>query len=309
MKILIIGYGSIGKRHSKILSNIKKIDKIDIVTGQNLKEYNYGNCFDSLYNITNIEEYDYFIIANETYKHFDTLKYITEYVNDKKILVEKPLFCRIKKLNIFNNSIYVAYNLRFHPIIEKIKNILENEKVLFANLIAGQYLPNWRPNTDYRKSYSASSKKGGGVLRDLSHELDLINFLFSQIESIFTINKKISDLEIFSDDIFTGIGKTKNGVIVNITLDYISKIALRKIIIHTLNKTIKADIIKNKIEICDKYGNHQILKKEVERNDSYLKMHLAVINDEVESLCSFKDGLKVMQLIDKVKLNKANDEK
>jgi len=308
VKVLLIGYGSIGKRHAEILNKIEKIKRIDIVTSQNIKN-SYGKCFISMQKIDNFKEYDYFVIANETYKHFDTLKYITQKVSGKKILVEKPLFCKTRKLDISNNIVYVAYNLRFHPIIEEIFNILKNKKAIFANLIAGQYLPTWRPNIDYRQSYSASEQKGGGVLRDLSHEIDYVNFLFSEIKHLYVINKKISNLEISSDDIFTAIGETKSGTIVNITLDYISKTPLRKIVIHTLNKTLKADLIKNYIKIFDKFGKYQTIKKKVKRSDSYLKMHLSFINDKTENLCSFKEGLKVMELIDQVKLKRRLNEK
>jgi CMP-N,N'-diacetyllegionaminic acid synthase len=89
------------------------------------------------------------------------LKYIVNRVREKKILVEKPLFNKVQKIETFNNDVFVAYNLRFHPLIEDLRKIIAKEKVLLFNAIAGQYLPFWRENLDYRESYSASYAKGG----------------------------------------------------------------------------------------------------------------------------------------------------
>ncbi len=300
MRALVIGYGSIGKRHVQLLNTLEKITDVDIVTKQNIKEYP-GKHFLTLQDIPNLSEYDYFVIANETYKHFDTLHSILRRVRKKKILVEKPLFCKQKELNIFDNEVFVAYNLRFHPVIEELNKILKNEKILFVNIFTGQYLPTWRPQRDYRLSYSASLEQGGGVLLDLSHEIDYINFLFSQIVSLKSFNKKISNLEISSDDIFTAIGETENGTLINISLDYISKKPLRRILVHTLNKTVEADLINNHIEIFDTTSKMQSIKKKSDKNESYKKMHMAVIENRHQKLCSFEEGLEIIKLIDTIR--------
>lgn len=300
MRALVIGYGSIGKRHVQLLNTLEKITDVDIVTKQNIKEYP-GKHFLTLQDIPNLSEYDYFVIANETYKHFDTLHSILRRVRKKKILVEKPLFCKQKELNIFDNEVFVAYNLRFHPVIEELNKILKNEKILFVNIFTGQYLPTWRPQRDYRLSYSASLEQGGGVLLDLSHEIDYINFLFSHIVSLKSFNKKISNLEISSDDIFTAIGETENGALINISLDYISKKPLRRILVHTLNKTVEADLINNHIEIFDTTSKMQSIKKKSDKNESYKKMHMAVIENRHQKLCSFEEGLEIIKLIDTIR--------
>lgn len=116
MRILVIGYGSIGQRHKRILESLDA--KVDIVTKQKLSD---KTTFKSLKSVKNLKKYDYFIIASETTKHFQQLKYLDSKVKNKKIFCEKPLFETDKKLDIKNNKVYVGYVLRFHPLLQKLK--------------------------------------------------------------------------------------------------------------------------------------------------------------------------------------------
>ena len=303
MKVLIIGYGSIGKRHYNILSKFEKIMDIDIVTKQNLKN---SKTFNSLDEIKNLNLYDYFIIASETIKHYEQLKYICSKTDGKKILVEKPLYDKKYKEIKTNNQIFIAYNLRFHPILKKLKKLIEGKKVYYVNIISGQYLPTWRPEQDYRKSYSADLTKGGGVLRDLSHELDYARWLFGDFINISAINTKISDLDIKSDDLFTAIVTTSKKVIVNLTVDYISKVPIRRLFIHTEENTIEADMIKNTIICTDKNGNQENIKtKEMDRDYTYIKMHKSVIENSTETLCSFEDGKNIVDIIESIEFKES----
>ena len=301
MKVLIVGFGSIGKRHFEILSGLPEVESVDIVTKQDVHNKE-GVTFKELEQINDLTIYDYFVIASETVKHYQQLDYVSSRVKSKKILVEKPLFDKkYKELSHSHNAVFTAYNLRFHPVIKKVKDLIKNEKVYYVNAICGQHLPTWRPEQDYRQSYSADINQGGGVLRDLSHELDYLTWLFGDIDKIDSINTKISDLEISSDDVFTAIAVTSNKVIVNVTVDYISKSAMRRLLIHTQNSTIEADIINSKITIYDKRSNTEcidIVKED--RNYSYTKMHQAIINGTVEPVCSFDEGKKIVNLIDSI---------
>ena len=299
MKVLIIGYGSIGKRHFEILKELKGVSSIDLVTKQNIPDI---TCIKNISDVINITVYDYFIISSETVKHYEQLKYICKKVNNKKILVEKPLYNHVNKDIKTNNKIITAYNLRFHPILKKLKQILKNEQIYYANVICGQYLPTWRPNTDYRQSYSADIKQGGGVLRDLSHELDYIDWLFGSIGKIDSISTKISELEINSDDIFTAIAITENKTIINLTIDYISKNPIRRLIVHTSGNTIEADMINSTLVIYYKNGNKENIEVEQkDRNYTYAEMHKSIIKNDLDEMCSFEEGKKIVDIIENIK--------
>lgn len=298
MNTLIIGYGSIGKRHYEVLKSLTTINTIGIVTSQSIPDV---TTYTSLENVNDLDFYDYFIIASETYKHYEQLHYLDTHTKNKIILCEKPLFSTYTPNTSFmSNQIYIGYVLRFHPIIQKIHTLLKNDNALYTQIRCGSYLPFWRPGTDYRQSYSASKSSGGGVLLDLSHELDYMQWLFGVPTQLTAVQTKISDLEINSDDLVVASGTTDKGVVFNLSLDYISKVPFREIIIHTFSKTIYADLINNILRIGDKEGNVEpITIESYERNDLFIKMHLSALTNH-EYLCTLNEGLNVMKTISSI---------
>ena len=294
MKVLLIGYGSIGKRHEEVLTSFKNIETIDIVTKQNLEN---KITFKSLEEVLNIEGYDYYIIASETSKHYEQLKFLDLRVKNKKIFCEKPLFDTKQGLEIVQNSVFVGYVLRFHPLLEKLKELIVEEKVISVNIQCGQYLPSWRPSVDYRKSYSAFKNQGGGVLLDLSHEIDYLQWLFGSIEELKSYQLKISDLEIDSDDFTTFIGKTVTGAMVNVSIDYISKITHRVMMVNTIDCSYKLDFIENKLIEVDKEGKKIVVEsKKLERNDMFRWMHSSILEDK-QQCCILEEAQEIMSTI------------
>lgn len=296
MKVLIIGYGSIGKRHFEVLSSLVTIKEISIVTKQRLTQ---KTTYSTLEEIKNLNDYDYFLIASETSKHYEQLQYLESKVNDKLIFCEKPLFETKKSLVVRNNKVYIGYVLRFHPLLEKLKELIKNEFILNINASCGQYLPAWRDG-DYRDSYSSKKEEGGGVLLDLSHEIDYVQYLCGKIDEVKSYQVKISDLEIDSDDLTTLVGKTTKGVVINISIDYISKITHRGIYLNTLNSSYKLDFINNTLTQKDKQGFTEMFKSEnLERNSMFEKMHRSILDDKVDA-CTYVEALDVMDVIYKI---------
>ena len=298
VRALIIGYGSIGQRHSSVLSKLLGQNNVSLVTSQVIESH---TCFPSIEDVSNINNYDYFIISNETSKHLKTLTTLNNLVKGKSILVEKPLFSQIQNLSL-NNLVYVGYNLRFHPVILKIKEIISTDKVLSCHVITGQYLPSWRPNSDYRKSYSAHKSLGGGVILDLSHELDFITFLTGKISRLSSAFDKISNLEIDSEDSMSLVGMTESNTLINLSVDYLLKIPQRKITITTTKFTLIGDLINNTLQIAYEYNEIENINFEpLERNYTYTKMHKALLENNKEFLCSYNEGLSLLDLVNTIK--------
>ena len=294
MKVLLIGFGSIGKRHYEVLSKIPKIKTIDLVTKQDIKD---NVCYKNLEGIDNINKYDYFVIATQTNKHFEQLKFLEENLKDKLIFCEKPLFESKKDLEIKNNKLFVGYVLRFHPLLKKLKEFIKDEKIILINAKCGQYLPQWRKNIDYKNSYSAKKEEGGGVLLDLSHEIDYVQWLFGKINEIKSYQVKISDLEINSDDLTMLIGKTDKNIFVNISIDYISKNTHRKLLVESFENSYELDFISNKLIKKDKNTLEEIYSfSNLERNYMFEKMHLDIFNQQ-KNVSTFKEALGVMKTI------------
>lgn len=297
MKALIIGYGSIGRRHHQVLLELDNVEEVHIVTKQMLDNIIH---FRSIEDIENLDVYDYFIIASETHKHFTQLKYLESKVSNKRVFCEKPLFEVKKELNILKNKVFVGYVLRFHPLLQKLKTFLQGEKVINVHVKCGSYLPTWRQNIDYRDSYSAKKEEGGGVLLDLSHEIDYVQWLFGKVVEIKSYQMKVSDLEINSDDLVVAIGKTSKGTIVNLSLDYISKMSHRKLMVDTDEKSFELDLINNILITKDKNSLEQKYEfPKLERNYMFEQMHKSILSNE-ESVCTFLEGMEVMETISKI---------
>ena len=177
-------------------------------------------------------------------------------------------------------------------MIEKLRDVLTGEKLLSVQVYVGQYLPTWRPGTDYRDSYSASKALGGGALRDLSHELDYLNWLLGGWERLVALGGQMSHLEIDSDDLYALMMQTKRCPVVTVQLNYLDRVARREIIINTDKATIKVDLIQGTLQI-----NDQTERVQIERDTTYRAQHQAVISGEEGQLCSLLEGLDVMRMI------------
>lgn len=296
MKALLIGYGSIGRRHDVVLATFSEIEETHIVTKQTLAD---RVTFSALENVENIQSYDYFLIASETKKHYEQLCWLNEQVSGKKIFCEKPLFEKYYDLPVMNNQVYVGYVLRFHPVLQKIKSLLDGQKVLTANIACGSYLPNWRTNIDYRDSYSAKKAEGGGVLLDLSHELDYAAWLAGDLLEVKSYQTKVSDLEIDSDDLVSLVGRTDQLATINLVMDYFSQSAHRLIRINTNAFTLEADLIKNKLIQTSVNGVKEAFAfQTLQRNDMFDAMHNEILFKEHKKyVCTLEQGLSIMQTI------------
>ncbi len=261
MKILLIGLGSIGKRHVRILKEkYKKIyalrsGKNEPINGLGIKE------------VTSWEEVervkpDVVFITNPTYLHVETAIKCAE--SGFKIFMEKPLGSDlenldelikiIKKKNIVS---YVGYNLRFHPVISALSEYLVKHKPLHARVVCSSYLPNWRPGTDFLKSYSANLKMGGGVILDLTHEPDFVSHLFGEIKDIKGSFSKRGNITVDAEDYADMVLETKICP-VNIHINFLSHLKQRYIQIDFEDLTVTGDILNCEIK---EFQNERLRKK------------------------------------------------
>ena len=254
-KVIFFGLGSIGRRHLNLLK--KKYD-YDVFAYRVIKK-NSIEGVKNLYNINDVFKIDADIafITNPPYLHIDTSLLCLE-AGIKYLFIEKPLSNTLKSIEYFFKEfknyqalIYIGYNMRFNPVLKRLKEILETKKdnIYYSQTFCGSYLPDWRPRQDYRKTYSAKEKEGGGVILDLSHEFDYNEWLFGKIDSINGFYGKISDLEINSEDFCDVIIKFKSKMIASIHLDYFSYNMQRFIRVLTYNEEIIADLIKKELII------------------------------------------------------------
>jgi|TARA_B100001964_G_scaffold240126_1_gene309254 CMP-N,N'-diacetyllegionaminic acid synthase len=297
--VLVSGYGSIGRRHVNILSKLVKKKNITILTNQKLSNFRTIKTIKALNEVNP----DYIVISNPTSDHINKISFIEKNCKNKFVLVEKPLFSKPDKINIKNNKYYIGYNLRFNPIINFLKKKIKSKEIWSVNIFCGSYLPDWRSNINYKHSSSAKKDLGGGVLLDLSHELDYVQWLFGKVQIEHCKIKKLSNLNIETEDFANLIGKTTKVSSIQITLNYFTRNPTRKIFIDGKNISVQADL--NKKNVVYHNGN----KKKIynfnnsNRNAEYKRQHLAILkkNKYTDRLCSFEEGRQLVYLINQIR--------
>lgn len=291
MIVLIIGYGSAGKRHLKVLKKNKQIKKIYVITKQ--EKISTGKVI-FLKKIIKINP-KIIVIANETSKHKKTLINLEKKFKKKIIIVEKPLFDKFFNFKCKNNKVFIAYNLRFHPILKFIKKMLLH-KVFYVEAETSSYLPYWRKNSDYSKSYSSNKNKGGGTLLDLSHEIDYIKWLFKDFKIKKIYSRKISNLKITSDDFTLILGKLKNGGLIKLKMTYFNKLPKRTLIICFKDgKQIYADLLVSKLKIFDKEKFKLINFKKSSQYLTTKEMYFDILRKNYINVCKYKEALNLLK--------------
>ncbi len=207
-----------------------------------------------------------------------------------KVLLEKPLFHKAGGIpgHSFSGA-YVAYNLRFHPVIRRLKEIAQSATVHAAHAYVGQHISQWRPDTDYRHGYSARKSEGGGVLRDLSHELDYLNWILGGWKQLTAAGGHFSDLEIDSDDIFSILLETENCPVATVQMNYLDAAPRREVILLTDKGSFHADLIAGRV-------NSERLKTGID--DTVIAEHKAVLGNDESVICSLEEGMEVLHMIE-----------
>ena len=274
LKVCFVGLGSIAKRHIRNLSKI--CSEGNIILTADVYRHGKGIEMDSetlsfiasqICDFTDVsDDYDIIFITNPTEYHIETLKRFHK--KGRHFFIEKP-FCHVNQLRELDLSFlrrdsvyYAACPLRYSKVISYVKENICPEDVLSVRSISSSYLPEWRPGIDYRNTYSATKSLGGGVSMDLIHEWDYLYYLFGKPLRVYSMLKKVTDLEIDTEDIAVYIGEYADKI-AEVHLDYIGRSPVRKLELITREETIVCDFINSRIQYL-KQG--KTVELEQERN-------------------------------------------
>ncbi|GAB4169436.1 MAG: Gfo/Idh/MocA family oxidoreductase [Thalassobaculales bacterium] len=278
---LILGRGSIGERHGRVLAALgHRVAFASRRAGVTLEQ---GLA----------DGPGYVVVATETADHGPALARLAAAGYAGQVLVEKPLLAAPGALPAHRfASLHVGYNLRFHPLVTRLRAALAGRRALAAQFYVGQYLPEWRPGRDWRAGYSASAGGGGGALRDLSHELDLALWLLGPARRVAAAGGSLSHLATSADDIAALLLETRDCPAVTIQLNLLDRRTRREIIVVCDDATIAADLVAGTLTV-DRAPPEPVAAG---RDDSYAAMHQAVLGGGGDA-CTGAEGLAVVDLI------------
>ena len=255
MRIIFAGLGSIGQRH---LRNLRQIwgGNAEFLAyrsvGQDIKISEDGTAqsgidLEKAYNIREFANYkealeqnpDAAFITCPTGLHIPMA--LTAARHNCHLFIEKPLSDSMEEIEelikiVKEKSLItlVGYQLRFHPCLKFVRQLIEEGKIgriLSAHIEFGEYLPGAHPYEDYRQGYAARSDLGGGALLSLSHELDNACWLFGMPRKLFALGGKLSSLEMDVDDTGSILMECMMGdkaLPVHIHLDFVQRPPSRK---------------------------------------------------------------------------------
>ena len=283
MKVLIIGYGSIAKRH---IDNLISLTNCQIVVCTKQKQDNFlkkRNCIVISSIIKCIKEKpDIAFITNETKFHVNTAIRLAKF--GIPLFIEKPLSNSMNRVNELESIVkekrivtMVGCNLRFHPCIKRLKKLISSNKIgeiISVHSENGSFLPDWHPYENYTKGYAGRVDLGGGVTLTNIHEIDYLYWLFGNVKEVYSIVRKLSNLQITADDFSLMLIQFKNKIIANIHLNFFEKPSSRYCKIIGNNGIIFCNLITNEIKIysCKKKKWSKELKlKKYDYNDMYVE--------------------------------------
>jgi len=300
MNVLIIGFGSIAKKHLDALRSLNIDIKIWALRSNKKSKATEGII--SIYNYNEIPlNIDFAIISNPTNKHISTIKKLIPL--NIPLFIEKPITHSLINLDdtlslIKDNNVttYVACVLRFHPCLQYVKErmSLNTLRINEVNVYCGSYLPDWRVNTNYKNNYSAKVSEGGGVHLDLFHEIDYTLWLFGfPLNSSKTLESK-SSIDINSYDSANYIFKYEE-FNVNMVLNYFRKTPKRKIEIVFSDKIWEIDLIKGTVIENEEI---ELFNSELSIIDLYkiqLSYFIDCINQQKDAENNFEASSKILK--------------
>jgi len=308
LKILIIGFGSIGQRHYQ---NLKKLGYKDIYVFDvdQIRIKNQGLRIKKI-DEKSLKDFDVVFVCTPNHLH---LKYaILAAKAACHLFIEKPLSHSLNELNPLikicqKNQLItmVGCNLRFNPAVQFIKKYLETGKLGKIYAIHhefGYYLPYWRPKQDYRKNYAVKRAWGGGIILDDIHEFDLLFWLsnFSEVKKAKFIYDKISNLQIETEDICVAAFQFKNGAIGSIRCDYLQQVPSRNLKVIGGKGNLEFDFNTNEVWFKNNKKSQKLFKvKRGNDNHDYaseIKYFLACVKNKKQTFNNLNFAVKTLAI-------------
>ncbi|MBN1666778.1 MAG: Gfo/Idh/MocA family oxidoreductase [Anaerolineales bacterium] len=313
MKILIAGFGSIGRRHFHNLLALGERDIIFYRTGQstlNDAELD-GFTIEPNLEAALAHQPEAVIVANPTALHLSVAIPAAE--AGCSLLLEKPISDSLAGLDDLRSAlqrgggrVLVGFQYRYHPGLERVARLLQENALgrpLSVRVHWGEYLPGWHPWEDYRRGYSARKDLGGGVVLTLSHPLDYLRWLFGEISALWAFTGFRSELELEVEDTAEIGLRFSNGVLGSVHLNYNQRPPRHDLEIVGSGGTLRWDNADGAAKVYRAAGpgtwETYSLPEGFERDwlfRAQLAHFLEVAAGQAEPRCTLTDGIRALEL-------------
>lgn len=315
MKVLLVGLGSIGRRHLKNLKHVEPSAEV-MIWHQRSKPPDYERNASPSYPAVYPEEEalnwnpDVALITSPASLHVDNgLALARQGVH---LFIEKPLSNTLdgvdKLLRLCGKHhlvLIVGYNFRFYKPLAIMRQALRDGQIgrpLALRAEAGQYLLDWRPDQDYRQSVSANRSLGGGALLELSHELDYARWLLGEVKTVRAKTAQLSDLELDVEDMAEVILEFQTGALGSVHLNMIQRPATRTCRIIGTKGTLTWDGASHRVALFSTDTKSWVdlhPAQSIDRNEMYiaeLQHFFDCVRNNQMPIVSGEDGRRVLEI-------------
>jgi predicted dehydrogenase len=308
LRLGILGLGSIGLRHGRnILQMGQNVNGFDPDEDRRARFAELGG-HPAATREGILNSCDILVIATPSGQHLNDLHDAIS--AGCHVFIEKPLSHTDEGLEAILRQaderglvIFAGLNQRFNPVIEAAKAKISDGalgQLLWARLLCGSYLPDWRAGDDYRTGYAANPKTGG-VLFDVIHEFDIANFLLGPARTINACARNTGLLELSAEDCADVVLEHDSGVRSVLHLDYVTRPGRRRVEIAGSSGLLELDLSGRKLQFYDKDGtltHEQTWNSSA--NEDYLnemKQFIRCITHAETPRCNGHDALNVLRQV------------
>lgn len=260
MKIAILGLGSIGRRHGR---NFQAIGGSTIIGFDPSAERRAA--FEAEVVATTTADIEDAVAAADLVcvcspNRFHTDQALLAAKAGKALFIEKPVGIALAPVAELRRVVaekglfaHVGSNWKFHPAFVTMKRLLGEGRVgrvVAAQVLAGQWLPDWHPWEDYRNMYSSRAELGGGIVLD-SHEFDYLPWLLGPVTEVKAFTRNSGALEIDTEDCACVAMRLAGGILATIQVDYIQREYRRRYHICGDGGTLEWDMASGQVRLFD----------------------------------------------------------
>lgn len=250
-QFVVIGGGSIGKRHARNLMSLghSQITIIETDSAQARALTEAGFSVEPDLTAAFAPHIDAVLVCSPSIFHLEHTRAAID--AGKHVFVEKPLATSMDGVDDLVTAAeeaglvaMVGFNMRFRDGFLRAKSLLESGgigKPLAARANASFYLPHYHPDKDYRTRYQAQKNLGGGVVLDDIHELDYLSALFGPVTKVFAVVQRLSHLEMDVEDFAAITLWHQSGVITQLQLDFLQHVYRRALEVTGSQATLTLD--------------------------------------------------------------------
>jgi predicted dehydrogenase len=321
MRFLVCGIGSIGQRHYKNLRGlghelaalragggantafIEKFLEEEKASGRQVKVY---------YTLAEaVSEFrpDAVFVTNPNSRHMETALQAARL--GQNLFIEKPLSHNLGGVEELKSlaarkslKIAIGYNLRWHPLLIKMKAMVENGSIgqpISAHVEMGENIEDWHPWEDYRQAYAAYVEGGGGAVLCFSHDIDYLYWFFGKPRVIHAVGGKITPLAGDAEDMVKSILEYESKLIVSLHLDYWQRPPKRFFEIVGTSGRIAWDYYAGSLTLVTR-GSAPVIDRlpdTFNRNDMFIaevKDFVVALDNKKGAAITLKEGVEVLEM-------------